>query len=244
MLPAHYNKKESNYFCRFTFGQFFTILVLEIFTLFFIFYLGARYGDELLGVKKPLPVAVAEPEGLPRVTSTDANVVSTMQDPEIKAMAKDLLQKSSSPDLKQRVAEMLEDSAGRTRPLPPREKSDWKTAPTPVTAAPRPTVEASPPKEEPVITAAPKQEPVVQTAPTAPFSVQVGSYPNADEAHTMVDYWKKKGEKAWLVSADIPGRGRWYRVRLGGFQNKEEASSYLKNLQSDQEVDGFVVTNE
>ena len=29
------------YFCKLTFGQFFTILVLEVVTLAFIFYLGA-----------------------------------------------------------------------------------------------------------------------------------------------------------------------------------------------------------
>ena len=111
MLPAHYNKKESSYFCRFTFGQFFTILVLEIFTLFFVFYLGARYGDELLSVKRVPQTAIAEESGFPKLAMTNPNVVATTQDPEIKALAKDLLEQAPTADLKQRVQEMLQESA-------------------------------------------------------------------------------------------------------------------------------------
>ncbi|OGQ04209.1 MAG: hypothetical protein A3F82_07720 [Deltaproteobacteria bacterium RIFCSPLOWO2_12_FULL_44_12] len=248
MLPAHYNKKESSYFCRFTFGQFFTILVLEIFTLFFVFYLGARYGDELLSVKRVPQTAIAEESGFPKLAMTNPNVVATTQDPEIKALAKDLLEQAPTADLKQRVQEMLQESAARKESLPKTKKPvEFKAAPKPEekpegVAKERPVIIVGTPPTEPLPK---KREPVIQTTPTAkPFSIQVGAYPNVDEAHTMVDRWKAKGYPAYLVSADIPNRGRWYRVRLGGFESKEDAQDFIDKLQGNEEVEAFVVTNE
>lgn len=222
MLQQPYNKKESSYFCRFTFGQFFTLLVLEIFTLFFIFYLGAHYGGELLGVKSSAAPPVAQKDGLPTLATTNPAWVSTTQDPEVKALAKDIIQSAPTADLKQRVAEMLEESANKKK----------EETPEPAVAT---TTVATPPQPQAVI----------QTAPeSARFAVQVGSYPNADEAHAMVSQWKAKGYSAYLTSADIPNKGRWYRVRLGGFDNKEQAQVYLSKLQTQEHVEAFVVTNE
>lgn len=44
-------KEIEDYFCKFTFGQFVTLAILELATLFFVFYLGAHYGPELLGTR-------------------------------------------------------------------------------------------------------------------------------------------------------------------------------------------------
>lgn len=44
-----FHEEEEQYFCRFTFGQFVSLALLELIALFFVFYLGARYGPELLG---------------------------------------------------------------------------------------------------------------------------------------------------------------------------------------------------
>lgn len=235
MLPAQYNQKSSNYFCRFTFGQFFTLLVIEIFTLFFIFYLGARYGGELLGVHSPT-LAVQERSGLPEVILTDPNAIATTHDPEVKALAKDILKTAPSPDLKQRVEEMLKEDQVKEAATPP---AELRTAPRPEV----PLVAAIPKPEMP--SPSPPPPPIIQTATTdAHYSIQVGSYPNPDEAHTFVAYWKQKGYNAYLVSADIPNKGRWYRVRLGGFDTKEDADSYLHELQSKENIEAFVSVNE
>ena len=228
MLPAHYNKKEVSYFCRFTFGQFFTILVLEIFTLFFIFYLGARYGREFLGIKE-MPVPVAQKSDLPKVTTTDENVVSTTNDPEIKAMARNIAESAPTSDLKQRVEDMLKRSGEKRK----EEKREPKfVAPKPVEETPAKPVAAQEPP------------PVIQTAPAnARYSIQVGSYPNPDEAHEMVNGWKEKGYEAYLLSADIPDKGRWYRVRLGAFDTKEEAQKFLTQFKAKESANAFVTSN-
>ena len=72
------------FFCRFTFGQFFALLVLEVFTIFFVFYLGARYGPKLLGLQEKGPIVVGE---------KTTNKVLTTDDPEVAAMAKDIVSK-------------------------------------------------------------------------------------------------------------------------------------------------------
>jgi hypothetical protein len=43
-------KRDSeDYFCRFTFGQFVGLILFEVVTLFFVFYLGAKFGGDLMG---------------------------------------------------------------------------------------------------------------------------------------------------------------------------------------------------
>ncbi|MBI4223707.1 MAG: hypothetical protein HY609_02135, partial [Deltaproteobacteria bacterium] len=179
MLPAHYQKDKPGYFCRFTFGQFFTLLVLEVFTLFFIFYLGARYGRSLLGIETP--PTLAESKGLPEVKVTDPNVVVTTSDPEIKELAKDILEQAPTADLKQRVAEMLQESGEKRTTDQKKGTTDYGLRTTDkekrTTDQGLGTRDRKPETEEPhkVIT---QVEPVIRTGPKAPFAIQVGAYTN------------------------------------------------------------------
>lgn len=234
--------RSSRYFCRFTFGQFFTLIVLQVFTLFFIFYLGARYGRSFLGLPDFPPALAQAPDRGLRVETTDPNVVAAVQDPEIKAMAADLVKSAPTPDLKQRVTELLqksydeklkkEESSGQKESLSPK-------TPPPVIPTPAPKQVAIP-ERKPVVSTA-----VIQTNPfKAKYSIQVGSYANLDEAHEMVGHWKEKGYPAFLVSADLPGKGKWYRVRMGGFDDKNAAANYMSQFKSREKVEAFVAPNQ
>lgn len=244
MLPAHYRNKESSYFCRFTFSQFFTLLVIEVFTLFFIFYLGARYGRELLGFQAPTTEVVKS--GFPKIESTDPNVVAAVNDPEIKALAREMIESAPSPDLKKRVANLLQESAEREEGKTPQERvASVKSIPSPVPAAKAEKFEPESQKPKGPLYKSPKSKPVIQTNPfRARYSVQVGSYTNVDEAHSMVNYWKQKGYNAFMISADIPGKGRWYRVRMGGFNLKTDAEAYLSKVIQRENIEAFVAANE
>ena len=44
-----FHEEDEDYFCRFSFGQFVSLALLELLALFFVFYLGARYGPNLIG---------------------------------------------------------------------------------------------------------------------------------------------------------------------------------------------------
>lgn len=69
-------------------------------------------------------------------------------------------------------------------------------------------------------------------APTDPtsgegaFSLQAMSSSSHDEANKFSEKLMRAGVSAYVVQADIPGRGRWYRVRIGRFGTREEAMKY------------------
>jgi cell division septation protein DedD len=58
------------------------------------------------------------------------------------------------------------------------------------------------------------------------FSMQAMSSSNQEEANKFSEKLLRAGISAYVVQADIPGRGRWYRVRVGKFGTREEAMKY------------------
>lgn len=202
---------DESFFCRFTFGQFFAILLLEVFTLFFVFYLGARYGREFLGMPDVQTVAVA-PTSEPQVTTTT--------DPEVTAMAHELMEKANTPELKERIATMLQKQQ-------------------PPVLNPEPQEIPQAPADDEVLGAI-----RVKSAEHARYSVQIGSYPDLTQANAAIDEWKGKGYPAYLMIADIPDRGRWYRVRIGGFEARPDAEAYLRQVVDREGIDALVVLNE
>lgn len=63
------------------------------------------------------------------------------------------------------------------------------------------------------------------------FTVQVASFKTVEDAERLAGKLGDKGYPVFVVPADIPGRGRWYRVRVGAFPTRREAgvfSDYLK----------------
>lgn len=219
----NYNQKESIYFCRFTFGQFFALLILEILTLFFVFYLGSKFGTDFLGGSATRGSATLLNEEGPKVSVANPRAVATTQDPAIQKLASDLVHSSTTPELKNRVAEILDrDTKGATAPAKKRGEAEVIS--------------------EETSTENLKGSKTPQT-PQAPFSVQVGSYPNLAEAGQNVALWKKRGYPSFMMIADIPDKGRWYRVRLGSFETKEEAQNFSAQLKNSEAVDAIVVSN-
>jgi septal ring-binding cell division protein DamX len=53
------------------------------------------------------------------------------------------------------------------------------------------------------------------------FMLQVGSFPDKAEAEAYASTFAS--ERPIVVMSEIPGKGTWYRVRLGGFQAFKEA---------------------
>jgi cell division septation protein DedD len=301
-----HNDESEGFFCRFTFGQFFALLVLEVFTLFFIFYLGARYGRGLLGLDRPpeLAAAAAVEEqvapGLEVKEAAPAQRVSSTSDPEVQKIAQDLIAKAETPELKDRIRKMIDEAQqGRAQQMPEVISVDRGRAPEGDQAAALPTsaqqavaqAELPPAAEEPQRDVAEEQGPAAMPMPArrealparapaeelaaaapqprrdaaqAParqpteetgairikssekgrYSLQVGSYPERAEAAQRVETWKGKGYPAYLTVADIPGRGRWYRVRIGGFGTREEAARYLNEFSSRESANALVVMSE
>jgi DedD protein len=142
--------------------------------------------------------------------------------------------------------------------LPPAPKSPSPPAaepkPAPVVAAAPPEAKPSPqpiaalsPTGPPPVEAKVAATPVSPPAPPRPATsgkggwvVQVGSTQDRTEADRIAARFATRGAR--VVVADVPGKGRWYRVRLGSFDTRESADRYLKDLERGTGAKGFVAT--
>ncbi len=225
----------AQYFCRFTFGQFFTILVLAVITFGFVFYLGARYGNDYLrisdrGLNNSPEITRVISEGIPSKTTS-------IQDPELQALAREVVEGGSDVDLKMRVREMLNR---KSEPETVSASNAVETAEPEVMP-----LDSEPPSQSSAIDATESSVIRVKTSANAKYSIQVGSYPNMEEANFKIENWRSKGYPAFIMIADIPDRGRWYRVRVGGFASRDDAESYLDRLRSKEgDIEAIIVLNE
>ncbi len=74
-----------------------------------------------------------------------------------------------------------------------------------------------------------------------PFAIQIASFREKNKALLLVDKLKKEGYySAYLASKNLKEKGIWHRVRIGGFLNKEKATSVLNSLK-DKYPNSFIV---
>jgi cell division septation protein DedD len=57
------------------------------------------------------------------------------------------------------------------------------------------------------------------------FEIQVAAYQDRQKAEQTVEKLKPLGFAARVVMKDLPGKGRWFRVIVGGFENREKAKA-------------------
>ncbi len=97
---------------------------------------------------------------------------------------------------------------------------------------------APPPKSTPVAAAAVPTPRAGATASKGAWVVQVGSTQDRSEADRIAARFATRGAR--VVVAEVPGKGRWYRVRLGSFEARDAADRYLRDLERSTGAKGFV----
>jgi cell division septation protein DedD len=73
---------------------------------------------------------------------------------------------------------------------------------------------------------------------SAEWSVQVGAAQTELDARRIAARFAAEGAR--VVTADVPGKGRWYRVKIGRYPTRAEAERRLEELATDPGVKGFV----
>jgi len=63
-----------------------------------------------------------------------------------------------------------------------------------------------------------------------PYTIQVAAFKAAGDADKLVAELKQKGFTAYRAIGKIPGKGIWYRVRIGEYRNKADAGSTMAKL--------------
>jgi cell division septation protein DedD len=58
------------------------------------------------------------------------------------------------------------------------------------------------------------------------FTVQVSSWPTRERAEGIAENYTRKGYHAFIEEAQIPGKGTWYRVKIGDFKTLQEAKNF------------------
>jgi len=85
--------------------------------------------------------------------------------------------------------------------------------------------------------------PKVASGHPGKFTLQVVSYESRPAADEFADSLRARSHKAFVMSADVPGRGRYFRVRIGPFENRREAAAYQAKFERDERMHTLVVRN-
>jgi cell division protein FtsN len=176
------------------------------------FFLGYYVGKQQAGSNRN-EIVVPLPEVVSQAvpTSGDYTFFKTLSDRENKTVSIELKPKP-------------------TRDAPaPQEKSKPQAAPA---------VSSSPPREQVV-----KKEPAPERSASSKirYTLQTASYQERSVAEHDVKNMKQQGFAAFVLPSEIPGKGTWYRVRLGSFANKGAAERLQKELRSKAGINSFVL---
>lgn len=60
------------------------------------------------------------------------------------------------------------------------------------------------------------------------YVIQLSSWRREDVAQEQVQKYKADGHNAYIMQVQLPGRGTWYRVRIGYFNSLQEAQNYKR----------------
>lgn len=74
------------------------------------------------------------------------------------------------------------------------------------------------------------------------FSLQIGSYPSQAEATHLIEKLEHNQLKGYAVSADLQGKGTWYRVYVGEFPDRDQAEKAGAEYRSKQWIESFIVS--
>ncbi|MDH4204910.1 MAG: SPOR domain-containing protein [Desulfobacteraceae bacterium] len=72
------------------------------------------------------------------------------------------------------------------------------------------------------------------------FTIQIASLKDSGIADKLVGRLKKGGYPAYRSIGKVPGKGIWYRVRVGTFNSRSEAGPMLKRLK-EEKMDAIIV---
>ena len=88
--------------------------------------------------------------------------------------------------------------------------------------------------------------PAPQTAPAPEghdgrYTVQVSSYDNPEGAADFAASLRSRGHRAFVITAEVEGRGTRHRVRIGPFENLREAQAYRRSFEDSERMNTLVV---
>ncbi|MBK6848975.1 MAG: SPOR domain-containing protein [Proteobacteria bacterium] len=113
-----------------------------------------------------------------------------------------------------------------------------RVLPRAIAAAPASRRAATPPAALPSVPIA-----VAPAAAEGDYSLQVSAFQDRLEAQQFLRQLERRGLHPQLVQAEVPGRGTWYRVRLGRYKSWEQAVDAKQHFERSNGVIAYVARN-
>jgi DedD protein len=123
-------------------------------------------------------------------------------------------------------------------PLPPAPAPAPLPTPGSAPTAPSPSSSTSPSTATPAPPPSPPAAPVQRPPPAKPWTVQLAAAQEHAEAERIAAKFASLNPR--IEEADVPGKGRFWRVRVGAFDTREAAERYLHDVARETGAKGFV----
>ncbi|MFP2925413.1 SPOR domain-containing protein, partial [Pyxidicoccus sp. 3LG] len=82
--------------------------------------------------------------------------------------------------------------------------------------------------------------PPAQAVKGGAFTLQLSAFQDRQEADRFAARLRDRGYAPYILAAEVPGKGTWYRVRMGSFASRDAASRYLADFKRETQLDAFV----
>ena len=82
-----------------------------------------------------------------------------------------------------------------------------------------------------------------EAVPGGAFTLQISAFQNRPEAERFATRLRDRGYAPYIVAAEVPNKGTWYRVRMGSFPSKDAAARYLADFKRETQIQAFVAAN-
>jgi cell division protein FtsN len=138
-------------------------------------------------------------------------------------------------DFYEALKEDKEDTSVTARPAPgaPKNKADKPASKSsgPAKNAPK---SKSPEGQQTKKSIGKKSAAIAKTSTSAPtYTIQAAAVRNGKDADRLIQKLKKRGYPAYRSMAKLPGKGVWFRVRIGSYKSKSKARSTLDKLKKE-----------
>lgn len=145
------------------------------------------------------------------------------------------------------LAAVKANASAAVLPPPPAASDKLPVVPVPAQHVLQATPVVTRPRDNLTKTAADTAQITITPAATAPagheggYQLQVSSFRTQNEANGFADQLRARGHKAYVQEATVPGRGTWFRVRVGPFSSQHAAAAYRTQFESKEHVVPFIV---
>ena len=78
--------------------------------------------------------------------------------------------------------------------------------------------------------------------PKARYTLQVQAFRDRSEADAFAAGLRDRGHSPYVQESRLPGKGRWFRVRVGHFAGHHDAREFKKTFESSEGIDDTFIT--